>query len=113
MSDDKNLEDMTEEEIKDSLLYKSFFTTEDGPYCHCTLNQLDHFHSFLPDEACGKDITEMVFEEPFESEGCTVCPCQEAHHYCIKFGPEGVSFEEVEGELFDKRNLRLPNFRKY
>lgn len=118
MSDDKeqpvkNLGDMTEEEIRKDLIYDSFFTTDNGPICHCFLHKLTHFHAFMPEEACGKDVTDMVFDHPFDSEASTVCGCQECHFYKIKGNENGIEYEETDGKVMDKRVLKLPNFREY
>lgn len=114
MSDEpKNIKDMTEEEIKKELLFNSYFITQCGPQCHCTLSKLTHFHGYIPEEMCGKDITDMEYEKDLETTATTVCPCQEGHTYTLKVGPEGVSFEEIDSDIMDRGKLRLPNFREY
>ncbi len=101
------------EEVHKHLLYQSHFTCDNGPQCHCMCAKLDHFHAMLPNEACGKDITDMEFEEELEVPATSICPCQESHFYKVKLGPNGLQFEETEGEEMDNRKLRLPNHRSY
>lgn len=109
-----DIKKMTEEEIMDLLLYKSFFDTSKGPTCKCKVMKLTRFMGDLPNELCEKTLEEVDLSstKPFESKVSSTCPCQESHFFRIFLKKGKLKFEETEGKVVDTRKVNLPNYRK-
>lgn len=110
-----DIANMTTEEILEKvLLFKSYFSTACGPNCKCSMAKCNHFMGYMPDKLCEQDLdtmADLTVIPNFESVVSSLCPCQKSHFFKLKVEEGEVSFEATtEGEVMDKRRLRLPNF---
>jgi hypothetical protein len=103
---------MTTAEIIDELLFKSHFTTAQGPSCRCRTECLTHFLGMLPDKLCETSIEEIELSEvkDFETTVSSLCTCQRPHFFNIKLENGSLEYEVTDGRVCDPRKLRLPNF---
>lgn len=109
----EDIAEMSVEEVKDSLLFQSYFSTEHGPMCECRVSKLDRFHAYLPDALCEKSLEEVDLNtvKDFETSISTVCPCQVSHFFELKLKAGVLTYTVSTGQICDNRRLRLPNYR--
>lgn len=110
----EEIANMSEQEILDILLFKSFFTTE-NLVCQCRAGSVTHLLGMLPAEFCEKSLEELdlLKIKDFQSKVSGLCQCQRPHFYDIKLSESKLNIIPTEdGEISDPRSLRLPNFRK-
>lgn len=106
-----DIADMTVDQVLDELLFSSHFTSTNGPVCKCYTARLTHFLGMLPNKLCTQNIDDVDLSTvpEFESTVSSLCSCQRPHWFNIKLKDGEFSYDATDGQVMDKRRIRLPN----